>query len=159
MNSLLYQSGDLFFNREIRAFLETPLVGSYQEPFYLTYWSLLHFVSGILFALVSKSYVTGFVVHSAWELWQVYIGMNKPWNLSGHNGTVDIVTDTLLFMAGMMVTTHLWTFYSVLFSLSSSSSSYEFSEKVFLLNKVFPRAPKSISCIILNTSSFCTPSL
>ncbi len=104
MNSLLYQSGDLFFNREIRAFLETPLVGSYQERFYLTYWSLLHFVSGILFALVSKSYLAGFMVHSAWELWQVYIGMNKPWNLTGHNGIVDIVTDTLLFLAGMMVT-------------------------------------------------------
>jgi hypothetical protein len=104
MNSLLYQSGDLFFNREIRAFLETPLVGSYQEPFYLTYWSVLHFVSGILFALISKSYLAGCMVHSTWELWQVYIGMNKPWNLTGHNGIVDIVTDTLLFLAGMMVT-------------------------------------------------------
>lgn len=106
-DSLLYQSGDLFFNQEIRAFLETPLVGSYQEPFYLTYWSILHLVSGFFFALISKSYLAGFMVHSTWELWQVYIGMNKPWNLIGHNGLVDIITDTLLFLGGMAMAIYI----------------------------------------------------
>ena len=106
---MLYQSGDLFLPTKARAFLETPLVGSYNETFYITYWSLLHFVSGIFFALIARvyklqsPYLYGFFAHGAWELWQVYIGMNKPWNLTGHNGIGDITTDTVLFMLGLFI--------------------------------------------------------
>ena len=106
-DSILYRSGDLFFSEKVRKFLETFIIGSYQTPVYITYWSVLHYVSGIINAYIflwwglKNPYVAGFVVHTLWELWQTLIGMAKPWNLTGHNGFVDIVMDTVLYMAGM----------------------------------------------------------
>jgi len=125
-DSLLFRSGDLFFGRETRRFLETFLYGSYESTIYITYWSILHFISGIITSYVLKTYmpyilhpyVIGFILHSLWELWQVYIGMSlvqfrtsqaphdgasRPWNWKGHNGFTDLFMDTALFMAGMYV--------------------------------------------------------
>ena len=107
--SLLFRSGDLFFGRDLRRFLETFLYGSYESNIYITYWSILHFISGILTALVFHTYmpniqhpyVVGLLLHTLWEFWQVYIGMSRPWNWKGHNGFTDFIMDTALFMAGM----------------------------------------------------------
>lgn len=105
--SYLYRSGDLFLGERARRFLETFLLGNYSTPIYITYWSILHFFSGVVFAYVctlyslQSPYVLGFVVHALWELWQIAIGMSHPLRLTGHNGLVDIVMDTVLFMAGM----------------------------------------------------------
>lgn len=96
--------------KQIKKFLETFLFGSYDSYIYITYWSILHFISGILVAavLVAKGhektlYWKGFLLHTLWEVWQVVIGMSKPWKLNGHNAFLDIVTDTILFMLGMIV--------------------------------------------------------
>lgn len=112
--SYLYRSGDLFAAASVRRFLETFLVGSYRTPVYLTYWSVLHFVSGILTAYVLvrvdstllpkvSPYWVGLGLHTLWEGWQVLIGMSHPLRLTGHNGFVDFVMDTALFMVGMWV--------------------------------------------------------
>lgn len=107
--SYVYRSGDLFLGARLRRALETFLVGSYTSPVYITYWSVLHFVSGLLTAYVlmetnTKSpYWIGFGLHTLWEGWQVLIGMAHPLRLTGHNGLVDIVMDTVLFMVGMWV--------------------------------------------------------
>lgn len=93
--------------KKIRAFLETFLYGNYTTFIYITYWSILHFLSGIFTGVlfqrfsVKNVYWNGFLLHSAWELWQIMIGMSKPWNLIGHNGFVDICMDTILFMLGL----------------------------------------------------------
>jgi hypothetical protein len=110
-DDILYRSGDLFFPREIRRFLETFLIGSYQSTIYITYWSVLHFISGVLTYILLTTYIpnikhpysVGFVIHTLWELWQVYIGSSKPWNWAGHNGLTDFLMDTLLFILGMYV--------------------------------------------------------
>lgn len=110
--SYVYRSGDLFFGARLRRALETFLVGSYASPVYITYWSILHFVSGLLTAYVLAEiytvpgvspYWVGLGIHTLWEGWQVLIGMAHPLRLTGHNGLVDIVMDTALFMAGMWV--------------------------------------------------------
>jgi hypothetical protein len=115
-DTLLYRSGDVFMPERIRRFLGTFVYGNYQTPVYITYWSFLHALSGILFAVLLlqasqwipyshslNPYSYGFLVHSAWELWQFAIGMNRPFQLRGHNGLIDIVMDTAFFMAGMAV--------------------------------------------------------
>ncbi len=109
----LYASGDLFFPASIRKFLETFLIGSYDSYIYITYWSILHFVSGILVATLllknkaNNILLKGFLLHTLWEVWQTLIGMAKPWNLKGHNGFLDIVTDTVLLMLGMLLVINL----------------------------------------------------
>lgn len=107
--SYLYRSGDFFFGKRVRRFLETFLIGNYTTPVYITYWSVLHFLSGVLFVYIcaryslQSPYVLGFWLHTAWEAWQVAIGMSHPLRLIGHNGLIDILMDTALFMAGMWV--------------------------------------------------------
>jgi hypothetical protein len=109
--SLAFRSGDAFFPEKVRRFLGTFVYGSYKTPIYISYWSFMHALSGALFAVVClkftaafpNPYLYGFLVHSAWELWQFAIGMNHPFQLRGHNGLIDIVMDTAFFMAGMAV--------------------------------------------------------
>lgn len=109
--SYVYRSGDLFLGARARRVLETFLFGNYNTLIYITYWSVLHFLSGVLFAYVcaryslQSPYVLGFWVHTAWEAWQVAIGMSHPLRLTGHNGLIDIAMDTALFMAGMWIAT------------------------------------------------------
>ena len=106
----LYDSGDLFLTENWKKFLETPIIGTHNDSFYITYWSILHFISGIIFVLIFKYfniqyniYLTGLIIHSLWELWQVIIGMSHPWKLKGHNNLVDIIVDTLFFMIGVYI--------------------------------------------------------
>jgi len=103
----LYDSGDLFLPQAWRDFLSTPLVGNYDTFIYVTGWSFMHLLSGVLFGSfavynqIKHPYWVGLALHTIWECWQILIGMNKPWNLTGHNGFVDIVVDTLFFMGGL----------------------------------------------------------
>lgn len=114
-NGLLYRSGDLFFGPEIRRFLETFIIGSYQTSIYITYWSVLHLISGVLTYIILTTYIpnnkypysVGLILHTLWELWQVYIGSSKPWFWKGHNGLTDFLMDTLLFTLGMYVSSFL----------------------------------------------------
>jgi|LauGreDrversion4_2_1035121.scaffolds.fasta_scaffold139744_2 hypothetical protein len=105
----LYPSGDLFLPAKVRKFLETELVGRQRDTFYITYWSLIHAVSGFafgfvmfkFFAVVANYYTIALIVHSFWEMWQVYIGMAHPLALKGKGNIVDILMDTAMFMAGV----------------------------------------------------------
>jgi len=109
-SNYLFKSGDLFLPDRVRKFLETFIYGSYKNTFYLTYWSVLHLISGLCVAYVFKNYYVvkhpywvGFWIHNVWELWQIMIGMSKPLTLVGHNNLIDSVVDTILFMIGMWV--------------------------------------------------------
>lgn len=107
-DSWIYRSGDVFAPKHIRAFLETFLYGSYDQTVYITYWSIMHLLSGVFTAIVLQRlkitkhpYWMGFLIHTLWELWQVWINMSKPFKIVGHNNIVDIILDTVLFMIGM----------------------------------------------------------
>jgi hypothetical protein len=105
-----YASGDLFLPAQVRAALETELVGRQRDTFYITYWSLIHAVSGVLFgfvvhklwSFVANYYLIALFIHTCWEGWQVYIGMAHPLAIKGKGNIVDILTDTAMFMAGAM---------------------------------------------------------
>ena len=105
----LYRSGDVFLPASVRAVLETYHIGNDKSLFYISNWSLVHFVSGIVTGYILTTYfrgwpyyTTGFVVHTLWELWQIFIGMTK-WKTT--RGQIDIVVDTVMFMLGMIIFT------------------------------------------------------
>ena len=91
-----YKSGDAFLPTTIKLYLYRYIVGNDHTLFYLNYWSVIHFLSGITLAFLTKSPMTALLVHTLWELWQRAIGMTK-WNL---RGAIDTVVDTGLFMIG-----------------------------------------------------------
>ncbi len=102
-------SGDLFLPQPIRRFLYTYIIGSPSTMVYITYWSILHMLSGVFTGIVllyAESnykirlpyYFMGLFVHTLWELWQKFIGMTK-WDL---RGAIDTIVDTIMCLMGMM---------------------------------------------------------
>ena len=96
---VLCQSGDLFLPPRFRMVLETYLIGDDSSLFYVTYWTLIHFMSGIFVAYLKASYLTGFLLHTLWEAYQILI-TNTPFHTL--RGRVDILTDTAAFILGMI---------------------------------------------------------
>ena len=113
INNILYKSGDLFLPKNVVRFLDLGFYDS-QERFYFNFWTVLHFLSGIIIGKTVSMYTTNkcyyygicFAMHTLWEVWQVYIGMAKPWNLSGSSNLIDSFIDTSTFMFGTIIVLH-----------------------------------------------------
>lgn len=109
MTSIIYNSGDVFLPTPVKKLLATDLIGSSQRTFYISGWSIMHFLSGLICGILynragilrpEKYYLNLFIIHSLWELWQVVIGMSHPLKLIGRSNLVDIILDTVFFMFG-----------------------------------------------------------
>lgn len=94
-----YTSGDLFLPVKIRIILETYIIGNDTSLFYITIWSFIHLFSGVLFSLISNSLQGYIVVHTIWEIWQIYIKMTPIDTL---RGVIDVVTDTCMGIIGFV---------------------------------------------------------
>jgi len=115
LREIIYSSGDVFLPKTIRDILGTFLFKhpdiKHNYVFYIQGWSIVHFVSGVIFGYLYRRlgfnplnyYYNGLILHTLWELWQITIGMSKPFMLSGKNSIVDILVDTALFMLGTYV--------------------------------------------------------
>lgn len=104
IRDILFLSGDLFLPKSVRTVLEHYYIGNDRSLVYITNWSLIHFLSGILVAWGLVTWYpkttplwTGFLIHTMWEIWQLAV-QNTPWTL---RGIIDVGMDTLLFMLGM----------------------------------------------------------
>lgn len=103
-------SGDLFLPEGPKRFLYSYIIGSDSSMFYISYWSILHMLSGILTGWVllqwfnkTPYYLTGVLIHTLWELWQKFIGMTK-WDL---RGAIDTVVDTIMHLIGMITIAYI----------------------------------------------------
>jgi hypothetical protein len=94
----LYRSGDIFLPREYVDMLDTYIFNT--RYVYMNVWSLLHGLSGVLFAFVfRRATLTHWIlVHTLWELWQVFIGMT-PLTV---RGLLDTVLDTVMSILGFL---------------------------------------------------------
>lgn len=106
-DSLVYRSGDVFLGPRIRKFLEYYYIGNSTSVFYVTNWSFVHLLSGVLTAWILvqyfpdyEFYTTGFNIHTVWEIWQIIIGMTK---IGTARGMIDVLVDTAFFMVGMLI--------------------------------------------------------
>ena len=104
MDKLLYASGDLFLPKSIRNILETYIIGNDKSLFYITLWSFMHLLSGLLFSFVNNSLVNYIIVHTLWELWQIYIGMTR---INTLRGMIDVFVDTIMGILGFLLGTKL----------------------------------------------------
>lgn len=111
LREIIYSSGDVFLPDSIKEFLQTELIGSSRDTFYISVWSIVHFLSGIFigfFYLFMKWSVPAymlnmFVLHTIWECWQILIGMSKPYRITGRSNLIDTIIDTLVFMLGAYI--------------------------------------------------------
>ena len=107
LKDALFLSGDLFLPKSVRKVLEYYHIGNDVSLFYVTNWTLMHFLSGLFLGWILTTrfpdleyYGTGLYVHSVWELWQVLVKNTPYWTL---RGVIDIGTDTAFTMAGMLL--------------------------------------------------------
>jgi len=117
VRNILYDSGDFLLPSKLRNFLKQNIIGDSKNTFYISYWSIVHFLSGILFGylinkyliinesnkLVSNYYFKAFMLHTTWEFWQMFIEMSNPFSIIGPSNIVDTIIDTMLFMLGASI--------------------------------------------------------
>ena len=110
-SKILLNSGDVFLPMRVKSVLHTFLYNTPNNSFYINGWSIIHLLSGILLGLLylflgkeeTTFYFHLFILHTIWELWQVFIGMAKPWRRTGDSNLIDSVVDTVMFMMGAYV--------------------------------------------------------
>lgn len=109
---IFYDSGDVFLPKPVKKILDTTILGSKTQTFwYIDGWTIMHFISGILFGYlylkleydIDKYYFKMFVLHTIWELWQTLVGMTEPTQLFGLNSLFDTIVDTFVFMIGTYI--------------------------------------------------------
>ena len=111
-SQVIYNSGDVFLPEFIRNALGKII---YKYPnsdtnytFYIQGWTFIHFLNGIIFGYLYLSFgyiknnyfINMFILHTLWEVWQIIIGMSKPWTIIGRNNIVDTFVDTFVFLLG-----------------------------------------------------------
>lgn len=113
---MIYKSGDFFLPKPIKEFLDKSIYQTSNYSFYINGWSFVHYFSGMLvgaiYLYIGKRmdfyYYYLFIIHTIWELWQMLIGMSKPWKLTGDSNLIDTFVDTIVYMLGAYITLHLY---------------------------------------------------
>ena len=111
LQDVIYNSGDVFLPEQVKNILGTDLIGSSKKSFYVSGWSIVHLISGIIFGYIYlylkwdiRLYTFKlFILHTIWEMWQILIGMSKPYKLTGRSNLIDIIMDTVFFMSGAYI--------------------------------------------------------
>jgi hypothetical protein len=117
VREILLHSGDIFLSPSINKFLLTDILGDSKKTFYISNWSIIHLISGIILGYIVNQYLVlntskliidnyyfkMFILHTVWEFWQIFIGMSDPFRLTGNSNLVDIILDTTLFILGAFI--------------------------------------------------------
>ena len=111
IQNTIYNSGDIFLPEKVKIMLITDLIGSSKKTFYISSWSIIHLINGIIFGCLYLYFnydirfytLKLFIIHTIWEMWQILIGMSKPYNLIGSNNLMDTILDSIFFMSGAFI--------------------------------------------------------
>jgi hypothetical protein len=111
IRSILNNSADLFLPEKVKNILKTDIIGDTNKTFYITGWSIIHLINGIIIGFIYLYFKWDirlytfklFIIHTTYELFQMLIGMSKPLKLTGHNNFIDTIIDTILFMLGAYI--------------------------------------------------------
>jgi hypothetical protein len=112
LQNIIYNSGDAFLPENIKNILGTDLIGTSEKTFYVSGWSIVHLINGIIIGYIYLHYLNGdsrlytlnlFIIHTIWEFWQMLIGMAKPYKLTGRSNLIDTIMDTIFFMVGAYI--------------------------------------------------------
>jgi len=120
LQKIIYSSGDVFLPEKVKKILGTDLIGTSKKTFYVSGWSIVHLISGIIIGYIylyfkgdSRLYALKlFTIHTIWEVWQMLIGMSSPHKLTGRSNLIDTIMDSIFFMLGAYIILHLWTLKS-----------------------------------------------
>lgn len=102
-----YHSTYLFLPNYLRDRLDVDLIGSNKYTFYISGWSILHFIGGCLIGFLflyfkwdNFYFLKLLILHILFEAWELFVQTSQPYNLTGDGNLVDTIIDTILFMLG-----------------------------------------------------------
>lgn len=105
-DSLFYRSADAFMTKATRKKLEKHIISG--ENWYINYWSLIHMLTGYIYGIIFRKklkknqyYLYAVIIHTLWEIWQIYVGNTI---IKNHKiGQNDVIIDTIFFMFGVFI--------------------------------------------------------
>ena len=111
LKKIIYTSGGILFPENIKRILSTDIIGTSKKTFYISGWSIVHVISGIIFGYLYLYFnydirfytLKMLAFHTIWELWQVLTDVAKPYKLTGNGNLVDSIMDTIFFMIGAYI--------------------------------------------------------
>ena len=111
LKKIIYTSGGILFPENIKRILSTDIIGTSKKTFYISGWSIVHVISGIIFGYLYLYFnydirfytLKMLAFHTIWELWQVLTDVAKPYKLTGNGNLVDSIMDTIFFMMGAYI--------------------------------------------------------
>jgi hypothetical protein len=117
LRDILKHSADVFLPDSINNFLLINIVGDKSKTFYINNWSIVHLISGFILGyivdkyllidnsnlIIENYYFKMFILHTIWELWQIFSNISNPFSITGDSNIVDIIIDTILFMIGAYI--------------------------------------------------------
>ena len=112
----LEQSGAFFLPQKISNILDTLIYGTYEGTLYISYWTFMHMFSGVLFTFFVRYVFAGgafpvwwvllawgILIHTVWELWQLFLQQSSLCRWHGPGNIVDIGVDTIAFIVGLLL--------------------------------------------------------
>jgi len=116
IKQFIYTNGEILFPDSVVNTLRTDIIGSSKKTLYISGWSVVHFMNGIIVGYLYLFYnydikryaVIMLIIHTCFEFFQTMIGVAKPYKLTGRNNLIDSIVDTILFMLGAYITLKLY---------------------------------------------------
>ena len=116
IKEIIFSSGEILLPDSVKNSLTSNIIGSSKKTFYISGWSIIHIINGLIVGFlylffnydIKRYAINMLIIHTVWEVWQMLIGMSKPYKLTGSNNLIDTIMDTLLFMLGAYVILKLY---------------------------------------------------
>lgn len=116
IKEIISSSGEILLPDSVKNSLTANIIGSSKKTFYISGWSIIHIINGLIVGFlylffkydIKRYLINMLIIHTVWEVWQILIGMSKPYKLTGSNNLIDTIMDTLLFMLGAYVILKLY---------------------------------------------------
>lgn len=117
IENTFWKTRDLFLPYELRKFLAHYYIGNDKSLFYITNWSIVHFISGMVLASLlylvygkntQRILIMVFLLHTIWEAFQLYV--HNTDNKTARD-KLDIVVDTIMSILGASFVVYLFTRY------------------------------------------------
>lgn len=108
-SNIIRRSSDVFLPPRVVETLNRVVVGNKTTGWYVDGWSGMHMLAGLLcsvFLLASgfrgfSGFLVALLVHTAWEIWQIYVGLTYIPSFNHVTNLRDAFTDTVFFMLGV----------------------------------------------------------
>jgi hypothetical protein len=111
IKEIIFSGGEVLLPEKVRKTLLTDIMGNTKKTFYISGWSVVHLITGIIFGYlyiylkydIRFYFYNMFILHTLWEILQTLVGIAKPYKLTGGNNLIDSIIDTIIFMFGAYI--------------------------------------------------------